>query len=69
MTEEAKIKEKLQEVHINGFKWFVDDVARKIYLDRELNGFIGYDFLTPNERTQIYNQLYYDREKQYYANK
>ena len=61
MTEEAQIKSRLVEVNINGFKWFVDDIARKIYLDRELNGFTGYDFLTPNERTQLTNTLRYGK--------
>lgn len=53
MTEQEQIKARLVEVHINGFKWFVDDVARKFYLDRKLNGITGYDFLTPNEKTQL----------------
>lgn len=61
MTEEEKIKSRLIEVKINGFKWFVDDLRRKIYLDKNLNGVTGYSFLTPNERTQLRNFIDYGR--------
>jgi hypothetical protein len=62
MKEETQIKSRLIEVKINGFKWFVDDLKQKIYLDRNLNGVTGYSFLTPNERTQLRNFIDYGRK-------
>lgn len=56
---EEKIKARLVEIYINGFKWFVDDVQKQLYLDRNLNGKTGYSFLTPSERLQIINKIKY----------
>lgn len=61
MTEKEETIKRLKEVHINGFKWFVDDLKKKIYLDTKLNGETGYNFLTPNEKTQLTNTLKYGK--------
>ncbi|HEY4755799.1 MAG TPA: hypothetical protein VIH28_07080 [Ignavibacteriaceae bacterium] len=62
MTEKEQIKKRLIEVNINGFKWFVDNLKRKIYLDRELNGITDYNFLSEDEMAQLTNMLKYGRK-------
>ena len=53
----------LQEVHINGFKYFVDVNNQVLYTDRDKKSGTPFSFLTKNEKAQIENELRFPRKK------
>jgi len=53
----------LQEVNINGFKYFADINARILYIDRDKKTGSPFSFLTVNEKNQLENELRFPRAK------
>jgi hypothetical protein len=53
----------LQEVHINGFKYYADVNNQVLYNDREKKSGTPFNYLTANEKSQMYNELRFPRKK------
>ena len=52
----------LQEVNINGFKYFADINAQVLYDDRDKRNGSPFSFLTNNEKKQLENELRFPRK-------
>jgi len=53
----------LQEININGFKYYVDINAQILYTDCNKKSGVPFSFLTKNENEQLQNELRFPREK------
>ena len=53
----------LQEIHINGFKYFADVNAKILYTDRDKKSGTPFNFLTKNEKSQMENELRFPRKE------
>ena len=53
----------LQEININGFKYYADINARILYTDSNKKSGVPFSFLTKNENEQLQNELRFPREK------
>ena len=53
----------LQEVNINGFKYFADVNARILYIDGEKKNGTPFNYLTANEKKQMENELRFPRKE------
>ena len=53
----------LQEVHINGFKYYADVNAQILYADKEKKNGTPFNYLTVNEKTILQNELRFPRKE------
>jgi hypothetical protein len=53
----------LQEVNINGFKYYADINNQVLYEDRDKTKGTPFSFLTMNEKQQVENELRFPRKK------
>jgi hypothetical protein len=53
----------LQEIHINGFKYYADINARILYTDKEKKNGTPFNYLTTNEQKQLQNELRFPRKE------
>ena len=53
----------LQEVHINGFKYYADVNAQILYTDEEKKNGTPFNYLTTNEKTILQNELRFPRKE------
>jgi hypothetical protein len=53
----------LQEIHINGFKYYADVNAQILYTDSDKKSGSPFTFLTANEQKQLENELRFPRKE------
>jgi hypothetical protein len=53
----------LQEVNINGFKYYADVNAQILYTDKEKKNGTPFNYLTTNESKQLQNELRFPRKE------
>ena len=53
----------LQEIHINGFKYYADVNAQILYIDKERKSGTPFSFLTKDENNQVQNELRFPRKE------
>ena len=53
----------LQEVNINGFKYFADVNNQILYTDRDKKSGTPFSFLTKDENKQLQNELRFPRKE------
>ena len=53
----------LQEIHINGFKYYADVNAQILYTDEEKKNGTPFNYLTTNEKTILQNELRFPRKE------
>lgn len=53
----------LQEVNINGFKYFADVNNQILYTDRDKKSGTPFSFLSSNEKTILQNELRFPRKE------
>ena len=53
----------LQEIHINGFKYYADVNAQILYTDRDKKSGTPFSFLTKDENKQLQNELRFPRKE------
>jgi hypothetical protein len=53
----------IQEISINGYKYYADIINRILYTDREKKSGTPFSFLTKNEKEQMENELRFPRKK------
>ena len=53
----------LQEIHINGFKYYADINTRILYTDKEKKSGTPFNYLTANEQKQLQNELRFPRKE------
>ena len=53
----------LQEIHINGFKYFADVNAQVLYTDSDKKSGTPFNYLTANEKKQMQDELRFPRKE------
>jgi hypothetical protein len=53
----------LQEIHINGFKFYADVNAQILYTDRDKKSGSPFSFLSTNEKSILQNELRFPRKE------
>jgi hypothetical protein len=53
----------IQEININGYKYYADIINRILYTDREKKSGTPFSFLTKNEKEQMENELRFPRKR------